>query len=70
MTADARHADVTHALDWSEHEALRRGALALAAQMNDWLHGSRLDDATVGAKSDLVEWCRSARDILEQVARG
>ena len=77
MTADARHGGPEHALDWLEHDALQRKALALATQMNEWLSGDvrwdiflRGDGSIRGAQSDLVEWCRSARDILEQVARG
>jgi len=78
MTADARHGGPEHALDWLEHEAMQRKALALATQMNDWLGASASVYTPIyhpgapgsAAGSDLVEWCRSARDILEQVARG
>jgi len=75
MTADARHADVTHALDWSEHEALRRAAVAVAGQISDIFATKNLseNDSTRPGfvwRSDLAELLRSARDILEQVARG
>ena len=66
-----------------ESDSLRYKAAALAAQMTEWLAApigtpTPLDeypDAAYGdsgpyAGSDLVEWCRSARDILEAVGRG
>jgi len=57
-----------------DHQAVddvRRRAVALAGQMTDWL-SARLPVETPcdGSDPDLVEWCRSARDVLEAVARG
>jgi len=58
-----------------EAGAVTGRARALADDMNRWLqfpdqacacHRAPMQDAT----SDLVEWCRSARDVLEAVARG
>jgi hypothetical protein len=64
-----------------EAGAVAERARALAEQMNGWLgarpnytllsHGNTGSGTpTDGAPSDLVEWCRSARDVLEAVARG
>jgi hypothetical protein len=51
-----------------EHAAQDRAGL-LADQMNDWLTTEAVANPIDGADSDLVEWCRSARDLLEEVAR-
>jgi hypothetical protein len=69
-----------------EAGAVAEQARALAAQMNGWLKGPASGDLTITycpaglnsdgvgryhePPSDLVEWCRSARDVLEAVARG
>lgn len=53
-----------------ESDAIRVKATALAVQLTEWLAGPWAEDATVGASSDLIEWCRSARDVLEAVGRG
>jgi len=57
--------------------AMREQARRLAGQMNTWLTGSQAQTSYVynpledeELSSDLVEWCRSARDILAAVARG
>jgi hypothetical protein len=57
-----------------EHETQDRAG-RLADQMNDWLTARASGDPywnpLAGAgNSDLVEWCRKARDLLEEVARG
>lgn len=74
------HSSAESLLAGVESDALRVKAAALAVQMTYWLTapiGDRtpLDgDSAVtrgsGASSDLVEWCRSARDVLEAVGRG
>jgi len=68
MTADARHGGPEHALDWLEHDAMQRKALVLAV----WANGILMQEPDLLASwpSDDVECFRSARDILEQVARG
>jgi hypothetical protein len=52
-----------------EAGAVAERARALASDMNDWL-GRPFSSPVERATSDLVEWCRSARDVLEAVARG
>ena len=42
-----------------------REARELAVEMSMWLND--IDDTPMtGAGSDLIEWCRSARDVLER----
>jgi len=54
-----------------QDDAMREQAGRLAGQMNDWLADPEPDWTPLdAANSDLVEWCRSARDILAAVARG
>jgi hypothetical protein len=64
-----------------EAGAVAERARALAEQMSGWLSApygkpTPLDEdpgsmeAAPYAGADLVEWCRSARDVLEAVARG
>lgn len=55
-----------------ESDSIRVKATALAAQLTGWLMDPIDVDMTPldGASSDLVEWCRSARDVLEEVGRG
>jgi hypothetical protein len=58
-----------------ESDSIRVKATALAVIMQDWLTAEDCwslprSDALDGARSDLVEWCRSARDVLEAVGRG
>jgi hypothetical protein len=56
-----------------EAGAVAERARALAATMNGWLQGDgwvATPDGINVFPSDLVEWCRSARDVLEAVARG
>jgi hypothetical protein len=48
---------------------VRRRAAALAGQMTDWLIDPD-NDPTLYAPADLEQWCRSARDVLEELARG
>jgi len=52
--------------------AMREQARELAGQMSKWLASpvSLVSAPLDYASSDLVEWCRSARDILAAVARG
>ena len=53
-----------------QDDAMREQAGRLAGQMNDWL--TRPGDGwpvSAGIPSDLIEWLRSARDILAAVAR-
>jgi hypothetical protein len=57
-----------------ESDSIRVKATALAVQMTGWLAEAswplEWDGLTDHAPSDLVEWCRSARDVLEAVGRG
>jgi len=71
-----RHADVDGLLAEIDVDALQVQAAALAGQMADqlaapdspWFLFRPIGD-WASPPSDLVEWCRKARDILEQVAR-
>jgi hypothetical protein len=77
-----RHASPEGIMDEIETGAIRVRAAVLAGQMTDHLAAEGLDEwlwftLPGGGPNDwahvpaeLVEWCRSARDILEQVARG
>jgi hypothetical protein len=65
------HCSAESLMDGVESEAVRLRAAKLAAQMNAWLQVpvtelSPLDEAP----SEVVEWCRAARDILEVAGRG
>jgi hypothetical protein len=54
-----------------ESDAIRENASDLRMTMNSWLGASSLGWTPLdGASSDLVEWCRSARDVLEAIGRG
>jgi hypothetical protein len=65
-----------------ESDSIRIKATALAVQMTGWLaEGEQMTPLQVRCNrggyagfhesdSDLVEWCRSARDVLEAVGRG
>lgn len=66
-----------------ESDSIRVKATALAVQMTGWLAApigtptpldeypaSAAGDSGPYAGSDLIEWCRSARDVLEVVGRG
>ena len=73
-----RHASVDGLLAEIDADALQVQAAALAGQMNDalvdpacpwWYQQAGPPSFGMHAHSDLVEWCRKARDILEQVAR-
>jgi hypothetical protein len=75
------HSSIDDTLAAVESDAVRVRAAALAGQMTDWLgarpnctllsHGiTGSGTPTDGAPSDLVEWCRSARDVMEALARG
>ena len=55
-----------------QDDAMREQAGRLASQVNHWL--TDVDENAYNPMhdcgSDVVEWCRSARDILAAVARG
>jgi len=51
-----------------QDDAMREQAADLVARLNYWFEGPLT--APMPPASDLVEWCRSARDILAAVARG
>lgn len=46
-----------------------RKARELAAQMSAWLASPFSEKAIMDTSSDLVEWCRSARDVLERIGK-
>lgn len=75
------HSSVESLMAGVESDALRVKAAALAVQMHGWLtaptsewtplYGNGGDDGLPECPdSDLVEWCRSACDVLEAVGRG
>jgi hypothetical protein len=68
-----QHSSIDDTLAAVESDAVRVKAAALAGQMTDWL-ASPVDPFPMAEfcklPSDLVEWCRSARDVMEAVARG
>jgi hypothetical protein len=55
---------------------VRRRAGRLSAAMTGWLSASVLDFTPLypengdAISADLEQWCRSARDVLEELARG
>lgn len=54
-----------------ESDSIRVKAAALAVQMNWWLNAPVTELTPLERTDpDLVEWCRSARDVLEAVGRG
>lgn len=55
-----------------ESDAIRVKAAALAVQLTGWLMAVPFEESPINdyVPSDLVEWCRSARDVLEAVGRG
>jgi hypothetical protein len=80
-----RHQNPDAVMDEIEADGLRVKAAALAGQMTDWLAEPESGPLVFGClyealvkpqlvghdvPAELVEWCRSARDILEAVARG
>jgi hypothetical protein len=66
-----QHSSIDDTLAAVESDAVRVKAAALAGQMTDWLMTPLYDDPALSmASSDLVEWCRSARDVMEALARG
>jgi hypothetical protein len=69
-----RHEAAHAILNAIEDDNIRRKAAALAGQMTDWLATGIAYDGDDGnwldVPSDLVEWCRSARDLLEVLANG
>jgi hypothetical protein len=71
-----QHSSIDDTLAAVESDAVRVKAAALAGQMTDWLGASVLVNTPLypehGDKcsADLENWCRSARDVMEAVARG
>jgi hypothetical protein len=70
-----KHENADAVLFRIEANEISARATRLADTMNDWLHVSAymhspMYPALTAPTSDLVEWCRSARDLLEEVARG
>lgn len=65
------HCSAEALMDGVESEAICLRAAGLAAQMNAWLSSppSKLTPLDL-VNSDLVEWCRAARDVLEVAGRG
>lgn len=72
------HSSTDDTLAAVESDAVRIRAAALAGQMTDWLANSSRDifeietcpEGLCYTSSEIVEWCRSARDVMEALARG
>jgi hypothetical protein len=70
------HSSTDDTLAAVESDAVRVRAAALAGQMTDWLGASVLTTTPLypehGDKcsAELENWCRSARDVMEALARG
>jgi hypothetical protein len=69
------HSSIDDTLAAVESDAVRVRAAALAGQMTDWLSASVLTITPLylehGDKcsAELENWCRSARDVMEALAR-
>lgn len=66
------HSSAESLLAGVESDAIRIKAIYLAAMMNQWLTAPVTERTPFDDWPDsvLMEWCRSARDILEAVGRG